>query len=309
MSFDSYRTIIEFRRVIGRTLHLAASMAASLARTLATAFSLALLFSSNPVWAQTTEVEEFARAVQSYKTGKTEEAKSAFLALERAMPGNPAAILNLGLIAMKERRPGAALGLWRKGLTEHPTHTELNNAVQWGRTRLQKTDLAHDFSAWESYRSKVLLQISPSAVITASATFLFLAGWLWLRWWGRRRRAYEEDAAGPTTPLAAIFITAFFAFLFTVLITLFLDRLDVRATVLKPKVAVLSAPDPEATVLFEVFEGLEVLVRDVRLVGNGKWRRITFPGGLTGWVRDDDVFSTVDPSERAFEKSTEKVSP
>ncbi len=259
--------------------------------------------------AQTGDDEEFARAVQSYKNGKTEEAKNSFLALERAMPGNPAVLLNLGLIAMKERRAGAAIGLWRKGLTENPTNSELNNAVQWGRIRLQKPDIAHDFDPWESFRSAVLLRLSPSAVVAASAAFLLICGALWLRWWGRRRRAHEEETALPGTPLAAIFITIFFVFLATVSITLFLDRLDIRATVLKPKVAVLSAPDLEATVLFEVFEGLEVLVRDVRLVGSNKWRRITFPGGLTGWVRDEDVFSTVDPSERAFEKSTEKVSP
>jgi hypothetical protein len=270
-----------------------------------------LSFVLRPAAAQTLpiETEEFARAVQSYKAGKTDEAKSAFLALERAMPGNPAVLLNLGVIAMKERRTGAALGLWRKGLSENRTHSELNNAVQWGRSRLQKSDVAHDFDTWESYRSSILMRISPITVVAASAAFLFLGGWLWLRWWGLRRRAHEEETALPGTPLAAVFISIFFLFLLTVSVTLFLDRLDIRATVLKPRVAVLSAPDLEATVLFEVFEGLEVLVRDVRQVGANRWRRITFPGGLTGWVRDEDVFSTVDSAERAFEKSTERVSP
>lgn len=301
MKFDSYRNIVSDGHFVRRGLHLAASIVVATA--------LALIVTPNFASAQASEMEEFARAVQSFKAGKTDDAKNTFLALERSMPGNPAVLLNLGLIAMKEHRPGAALGLWRKGLTEHPTHAELSNAVQWGRTRLQKPNVTYDYNAWESYRSKVLLQVSPPAVVITSAVFFLLAGWLWLRWWGRRRLAREEELAGPATPLAAIFITGFFAFLFFVSITLFLDRLDVRATVLQPKLSVLSAPDPEATILFDVFEGLEVLVRDVRLVGNNKWRRITFPGGLTGWVRDEDVFSTVDPSERAFEKSTEKVSP
>jgi len=300
MTFDSFHALARLYCFVRRSLHPAASIA------------LVLSLGMWPVLtahAQTSDVEEFARAVQSFKTGKTEEAKSTFLALERAMPGNPAVLLNLGLIAMKERRTGAALGLWRKGLTENPTHSELNNAVQWGRARLQKPDVAHDFDPWESYRSSILLRLSPLTVVGTSAAFLLFCGSLWLRWWGRRRRAYEEETALPGAPLAAILITIFFVFLATVSISLFLDRLDIRATVIKPKAAVLSAPDLEATVLFEVFEGLEVLVRDVRLVGANKWRRITYPGGLTGWVRDEDVFSTADPSERAFEKSTEKVSP
>lgn len=255
------------------------------------------------------EVEEFALAVQSFKAGKLEDAKVRLLEVDRAVPGNPATLLNLGLLAMKERRPGAALGLWRKGLYENPTHVELNNAVNWARSRLEKTDIAHDFDTWESYRNQVLLRVSPLLVVLASALFFFVSGWLWLRWWGRRKRAYEEETAMPTTPLAAIFISGFFVFLLTVSITLFIDRLDVRATVVKSKVSVLSAPDIEATVLFDVFEGLEVLIRDVRLVGESRWRRITYPGGLTGWVREEDVFSTLDPSERAFEKSTAKVNP
>lgn len=297
-----FSTLLRFvDRSFGRSLHLTASIAMILAVT-------SFVFSAEATQ-EPNHTEEFSRAVQSFKAGELEVAKQRFLALEGAMPGNPATLLNLGLIAMKQRRPGAAIGLWRKGLSENPTHSALSNAVQWGRTRLQKPDVAQDFDAWESYRSTILLQASPTAVVTASAVFLLIAGWLWLRWWGLRRRAYEEETAGPTTPLAAIFITIFFAFLFTVSITLFIDRMDIRATVIKPKVAVLSAPDLEATVLFEIFEGLEVLVRDVRMVGSDKWRRITFPGGLTGWVREDDVFSTVDPSERAFEKPTEKVSP
>lgn len=270
---------------------------------------LAFALCSAVTQAKSSDVEDFARAAQSLKAGKTEDAKSAFLALERALPGNPEVLLNLGLIAMKERRTGAALGLWRKGLTDNPTHSELNNAVQWGRSRLQKPDVTQDFDPWETYRSTVLLRVSPAAVVAASAAFLLLCGWLWLRWWGQRQRAYEEESALPATPVAAIFISIFFLFLLAVSVTLFIDRLDIRATVLKPKVAVLSAPDLEATVLFEVFEGLEVLVRDVREVGTSKWRRITYPGGLTGWVREEDVFSTVDIAERAFEKSTEKVSP
>ncbi len=278
-------------------LHLAASIA------------LLLAISFLPFASRADNVEEFAQAVQYYKAGKLEEAKQGFLSVERSTPGNPEALLNLGLIAMKDRRTGAALGLWRKALTENPTHSDLTNAVKWGQTKLEKPDVAHDFDAWESFRSQLLLQVSPAAVVLTGAAFLLCCGWLWLRWWGQRRRAYEEETAGPATPLAAIFITIFSAFLLIVSFTLFVDRLDIRATVLKPKVAVLSAPDIEATVLFEVFEGLEVLVRDVRSVGASKWRRITFPGGLTGWVRDEDVFSTVDPSERAFEKTTEKVEP
>jgi hypothetical protein len=242
----------------------------------------------------------FTEAVAAYKTGELQRARKTFLELESQHPGDPSLLLNLGTIANKEKRPGAALALWRKGLSQHPTNAALLNAVDWLKPKLAKSDMAHDFDAWEEWRRLLLLRVSPVITILVSVIFFVIAGWLWLRWWGARRRAFEEELAMPPAPVAGGIMTLLFLFLFGTSLAIFVDRLDIRGTIIVEKAAVRSAPDTTATALFDVFEGMEVIVRDTRKVGNEVWRRVTYPGGNTGWIHDREVFTAADSSERAF---------
>ncbi len=268
-------------------------------------FALAMLFSPSASFSQEqATAPDFASAITAFKANRLEDAKKAFLELEKNNPGDPTLLLNLGLIAQKEKRPGAALALWRKGLASHPTDDELLNAVDWLKPKLPKSDIARQFDTWEDIRKSFLLRVSPVLIIALSAVFLLLGGWLLLRWWGLRKRAFEEETASPPLPIAGFVITGLFAFLFVAMIGIFIDRLDIRGTIVNASIDVRSAPDAAATSLFTAFEGMEVIVRDTRVVGSDTsketWRRITYPGGLTGWVRDRDVLTAVDSSERAF---------
>lgn len=248
--------------------------------------------------------DDFASGVAAFKSEKLEDAKKIFLKLEAENPGHPTLLLNLGLIAQKQKQPGAALGLWRKGLAFHPTDEALANAVDWLKPKLSKTEIAHDIDAWEEWRRILLLRVSPVTTIVVSALLLFFSGFFFLRWWGRRSRALEEDLALPPPPVGGIVLGGLFCFVFAISIAIFIDRLDVRGTIVVEKAEVRSAPDAAATVLFDVFEGMEVIVQDVRkttgTAGEETWRRITYPGGNTGWIRDVDVLTPVDSSERAF---------
>lgn len=268
-------------------------------------FALAMLFSPCASFSQEqAKAPDFTSAIAAFKANRLEDAKKAFLELEKNNPGDPTLLLNLGLIAEKEKRPGAALALWRKGLASHPTDDELLNAVDWLKPKLPKSDIARQFDTWEDLRKSFLLRVSPIWIIAFSAIFLLLGGWLLLRWWGLRKRAFEEETASPPLPIAGFVITGLFAFLFVAMIGLFIDRLDIRGTIVNASIDVRSAPDAAATSLFTAFEGMEVIVRDTRVVGSESaketWRRVTYPGGLTGWVRDRDVLTAIDPSERAF---------
>lgn len=270
--------------------------------------SLALVIAFSPRASFSSDTEpataNFAKAVSDFKAGRMEDAKTAFLELEKNNPGDPTLLLNLGLIAQKEKRPGAALALWRKGLANHPTDEELLNAVDWLKPKLAKAEIARQFDTWEQIRKSLLLRVSPIFVIALSAVFLLIGGWLLLRWWGRRKRALEEDAALPPLPIAGFVISGLFLFLFTALLGLFLDRLDIRGTIVSTSVEARSAPETTATTLFTAFEGMEMIVRDTRVIetpaGKEAWRRVTYPGGLTGWVRDRDILTSIDSSDRAF---------
>ncbi len=255
----------------------------------------------------TSDSAAFSEAVAAFKSGKTEDAKRLFLALEAQHPGDPTLLLNLGLIATKERRPGAALGLWRKGLAQHPTHDELSNAVDWLKPKLPKTEIARKIDAWEEWRRALFVSVSPLLIVTMSAVFFFFGGWMLLRWWGSRKRALDEELAMPPAPVGGATITILSLFLLATSIGIFIDRLDIRGTIVDQTVEVRSAPDAAATPLFSAFEGMEVIVRDTRKVGEETWRRVTYPGGLTGWIRDRQVLTSVDASEHAFVTTTPGV--
>lgn len=250
------------------------------------------------------QADEFATAVAAFKAGKLSDARDGFLKIDSQYPSDPIVLLNLGLIAQKEKRAGAALALWRKGLAAHPTDPALQNAVDWLKPKLPKAEIAHDIDAWEEFRRLFLLRVSPSQIVMASAVFLFFAGALLLRWWGARRRSIDEDLASPPAPIGGVVMSVLALFLVAVSIAFFIDRLDIRGTIVSSKVDVRSAPDIAATSLFEAFEGMEVVILEARKVGDEAWRRINYPGGLSGWVRDRDVMTSADPSDRAFPAPT-----
>lgn len=244
----------------------------------------------------------FSSGVEAFKAGKLEEARKIFLDLETKYPSDPTLLLNLGVIAQKEKRPGAALALWRKGLVNHPTNEALWNAVDWTRSKLTKSEIAHETDSWEDLRREILIRVSPIVITVCSALFLFFAGWRILAWLGARRRALELETALPPLPMAG-FVLSFIALVFIATsAAVVVDRTEIRGTILNEKVEVRSAPDVAATRLFDIFEGMEVIVRESRTVGNEQWRRITYPGGMTGWIRNADILASTDPSARAWEK-------
>lgn len=246
------------------------------------------------------QTDEFASGVTAFKAGKLEDAKKIFLKLESEHPGDPTLLLNLGLIAHKEKHDGAALGLWRKALSLHPTNDAILNAIDWLKPKMPKTEIAHEIDSWEEARRLLLLRISPVQTVVVSALFLFFAGWSLLRWWGARRRALEQELAMPPPPIGGVVMSLLAIFLVGISLAIFIDHLDIRGTIVPEKVDVRSAPELAATSLFEAFEGMEVIVLEARKVGDETWRRISYPGGMTGWVRERDVMSFADPSERAF---------
>lgn len=275
-------------------------MSTSLAIRICVVF-IALTMSPSASFSETGAGDAFSAGVAAFKAGKLDEARKSFLELESNHPGDPTLLLNLGLIAQKEKRLGAAIGLWRKGLVEHPTDDALSNAVDWLKPKLTKTEISHEIDPWEQFRP-LLARVSPIAVTVVAALFLLVAGWMILRWRGARTRAIELETAMPAAPTGGLVLLLLFLLMFGISISIFVDRLDIRGTIIATKTEARSAPDSTATALFDVFEGMEVIIRDSRVVGKEQWRRVAYPGGMTGWIRDRDVLTSADPSARAWEQ-------
>lgn len=239
-------------------------------------------------------------AAAAFKTGDFNGAREKLLTALDQNPYDPGLLYNLGLTAFKQGRTGAAIGLWRQGLHTDPTDTALEGAVAWAITKLPKKEIARNFVWWESWRSEVLMRVSPTLVVLLSGVLLMISGWRLVRWWGQRHRAIDEELPMPPLPIGGIAIGCVFLLMFVISLSLLVDRFDVRATVLPVKLEVLSAADSSATVLFEAFEGMEVILREERVVGTETWRQISYPGGLSGWVPGASVLATTDPSRKAF---------
>ena len=247
---------------------------------------------------------DLSKALEAYKKGDLAVAQSELLALDAKYPGQLSVLNNLALIAVKKGSYGAAIGLWRKAETYFPTESSIESSIQWALQKLPKTEIAREYDTWEGVRQGLLLRTAPTLISIASAVFLVVGGWLLIRWWALRKRALSSDSPLPSFPLGGSTLLVLFLFLFLVLVGQFLDRVDLRGTIVEKKVDVRSAASPNATALFEIFEGMEVLILDSRTVRDGTgettWRRIHYPGGMTGWVLEKQVLATVDPSERAF---------
>lgn len=245
--------------------------------------------------------EAFATAIQAIKKNDLDTARQRLLELDKSNPKQLAVLNNLALIAVKKNQLGPAIALWRQAQYEYPTDETIDASIQWALKKLPKTELSKDYDLWESFRSSVLHKTSPMLTVVLSAVLMVLGGWMLLRWWARRRQALEQETAMPALPLAGFTVVLLFFFLSAMALSQFVDRIDIRGTVLRKKVEVRSAADSSATVLFEIFEGMEVLVLDSRVVGEATWRRIHYPGGMSGWVKDTDVMTTADATERAFQ--------
>lgn len=251
---------------------------------------------------------DLSKALEAYKKGDLAVAQSELLALDAKYPGQLSVLNNLALIAVKKGTYGAAIGLWRKAETYFPTESSIESSIHWALQKLPKTEIAREYDTWEGIRQGLLLRTAPTLISIASAVFLVIGGWLLIRWWALRKRALKSDSPLPPFPIGGSTLFVLFVFLLLVLIGQFLDRVDLRGTIVEKKVEVRSAASPNATALFEIFEGMEVLILDSRTVRDGTgettpestWRRIHYPGGMTGWVLEKQVFATVDPSERAF---------
>jgi tetratricopeptide (TPR) repeat protein len=246
---------------------------------------------------------QFKAGISAFQKNDLKQARVAFQESLQSDPLNPASLFNLGLVEQKSGNFGLALALWRKALAHTPGYDPALEAVRFASSKLERREIAHEASLWESLRTVALLNIALYKYVVLCAVFLLLSGWLLLRYFGARRRALLDEQPLPPFPTVATIFAAGF------LLTAFLsaakayDQSMVRATILPKKVEARSTPDNEGTMLFDLYEGLEVVVGQL----TGEWAQVTYPGGSTGWVPKTAIFMTDEPvAVRPADKGAEK---
>lgn len=222
----------------------------------------------------------FKKALVAYQKGDFAEAKNGFEALLKNDGEHPTLIYNLGLVEMRLGHKGRAIALWRKALAIDSGYRPAEQAVNYASKQLERREIAHEVEFWESLHDGILAAVPILNFVFVSLLILVVGGWLWLRYLGAKRHAAIEELTPPNAPIVASVLTVLWAISLALVIAKIIDSQDVRATIIEQKTAARSSPDINGTPLFDLYEGLEVLVRQRQ----GDWTQVTYPGGATGWV-------------------------
>ena len=232
----------------------------------------------------------FAKGLDAFQKNDFENARKAFRESVIKDPERAVVWYNLGLAEQRLGRNGVAMAFWRKALHLRHGFQPAERAIVWTRPKLEKADIPHDVEMWENLRNSTLVKATTYQFELLAAILFFITAWFALAYVGRRRRAILDEKPLPSFPLTALISGVLFATLLALTICKIIDDQDLRATVIAKKVEAKALPDASSTTLFELYEGLEVIVRQSR----PGWVQVTFPGGATGWIARGALFTNSD---------------
>jgi len=222
----------------------------------------------------------FQTGVDAYQKKDYAAAQTAFTQALALRPEEPSTLTNLALTESRLGHLGLALGELRQVLVQNPRHEEARKAFDFLTKENAVRDIPHQIETWETLRSQFLNVASLFTFALFTLLLLVCSGWSWLTYLGSKKRASELELALPGAPLLASLFSLLFVFSLGLSLAKLKDAEDTRATVVVEKVTALTAPTEQSPGLFDLFEGLEVVVRQV----DGKWAQVTYPGAMTGWV-------------------------
>jgi hypothetical protein len=237
-----------------------------------------------------TVTQAFQNALASFQKKDFKTARLWFRETLAKDPEQIVAWYDLGLTESQLGNQGLAMAFWRKALVLSPLFSQAKHALTYTRNKLERADIPHEVETWESLHSDVLVYASVIQFSFVTAVVFFIGAWLVLMFIGARRRAILDEKPLPAFPIFAGFATLAFVALFVLTICKAIDDTDLRATVVVKKIEARALPDTTSTSLFDLFEGLEVVVRQNRK----DWVQVTYPGGATGWIPRSSLFTNAD---------------
>ncbi len=236
-------------------------------------------------------VEHHQAGLKLYQEQKFVDAMAEFQAADHLTPDNVFTLYNWGLAAYKVDQKGLALGLWRRALDVDPGFSPAQSALQFARTQLPEQIFSPPGDFLESLKVNVVRGLSLDGLLLVNLLLLAFAGWLFLRYRGRLKRAYEDELPKPPFP----WICAAFAALFLASVALLamkgVTESEIRATAIENNLPLRTGPSEDMNSIFSILEGTEVLVAKV----DNDWTLITYPGGMTGWVPTKSLYQDTGP--------------
>ena len=230
----------------------------------------------------------FEAGIEKYRAQDYEAAKESFLELFGENPTSSSLLYNLGLTEYKLGEEGRAIAYWRKAQHLNPRLEGVETALNLAIEKLELRELPHTASLYEKVRKKVLNHIGWNTLLLVLLVFMSFSFWSFFRFVQSRRISQEQEVSPPRLQSSTIFLFVGFIIASTLVALKGYEHTLTRATVIEETVAARSGPDESTSTLFELFEGMGVIVRESR----EDWLQVTYPGGRTGWVPKDSVFHT-----------------
>jgi tetratricopeptide (TPR) repeat protein len=250
---------------------------------------LVLISTTLTTFAHASDAEmSFSTGLQRLQENKLEEAKTLFEQSLQSAPQSTATLYNLGLTEYRLGKPGLALALWRKALSIGGSDPTIKEALDFGLSKLSKKELSRKSDLFETLRAGFLVEFNLFASLSLLAATLALFGLSFIHTVSSRKKAFNADETAP--PIGWKTPVTFLAFVAAVVITglKYVEITEARATVLEKSIEVRAAPDLASPGLFEIFEGLEVIVLERR----NDWLRVRYPGGRSGWLPESALMQT-----------------
>jgi hypothetical protein len=230
----------------------------------------------------------FEAGVNSYQAKKYDEARLAFTSALQKEPTNVQTLTNLALVQYQLGQKAWAVALLRKAHNLSPDFSTPKAALDYIVPQLDVKEIPHEIQLWETIRSTFITPFTLTGFLALTGLCLFASGWLWLQYFGRRREALREDKVLPAFPSIPTIIAVIFIAVLVLTLMKVVDQGIPRGTVVNEKVTVYSAPNEQSVALFDLFGGLEVVLKS----DNQDWVQVTYPGATTGWIPKSSLFQT-----------------
>jgi tetratricopeptide (TPR) repeat protein len=240
--------------------------------------------------------DRYNEGLSHFQKGEFNEAKTSFEEALKEDPDNPYVLYNLALTDSRLGNDGAAVATWRKALALQPLFTKSREALNFTLEKMKVKALPHQITFFETIRNEVLSYLPWTLLLMGTGLLFLSSGWFLFQYLGLRKR--NKKAELPTHKIPFLAITFALLFLVCLLLTIlkYIDYETPRATVTVESAEAKTAPGADQATLFELYKGLEVIVREVHRLGDVPWVQVTYPGGMTGWVPQETLIPSSEKS-------------
>lgn len=215
----------------------------------------------------------FVEANSAYDRQDFEKAVELYNILLEQNPQNGHLLFNIGNAFYRLDKLGKAIGYYLKAMQHIPRDEDLSANLEYARKR--SVDEKEETSIWSNLSNEWIKRLSLKEwlrlVIIANFLFWLFAG-IRLFW----KREFLSWLIGSFGMIAVIFMIGFVCRL----------NVDSVGVIISREAAIFSAPNPEATVLFQLHEGSEVVIEEQI----SEWIKIEYSSKKKGWVPQDSIF-------------------